>query len=71
MTRKALGRGLSALLSADNGAVSTEDGHEVEMDLIDPSPVQPRSRFDESRGKDAGERQSWRVSQRFPPSSAM
>jgi len=49
MTRKALGRGLSALLSADNGAVSTEDGHEVEMDLIDPSPVQPRSRFDESK----------------------
>src|SRR6185295_14621706 len=46
MTRKALGRGLSALLSADQAAVS-EESSEIQVDLIDPSPVQPRSYFDD------------------------
>lgn len=46
MTRKALGRGLSALLSADQSA-PPEDSSEIRIDLIDPSPVQPRSHFDE------------------------
>ena len=46
MTRKALGRGLSALLSADQSAVA-EDSSEIAIELIDPSPVQPRSRFDD------------------------
>jgi ParB family chromosome partitioning protein len=46
MTRKPLGRGLSALLSADQGAVA-EDSSEIGIDLIDPSPVQPRSHFDD------------------------
>jgi ParB family chromosome partitioning protein len=46
MTRKALGRGLSALLSADQ-TTTAEDSSEIAIDLIDPSPVQPRSHFDE------------------------
>ncbi len=46
MTRKALGRGLSALLSADQSAPA-EESADIAIDLIDPSPVQPRSRFDE------------------------
>jgi ParB family chromosome partitioning protein len=49
MTRKALGRGLSALLSAEDRPVSSENTYEVEIDLIEPSPMQPRSRFDEVR----------------------
>jgi len=46
MTRKALGRGLSALLSADNSA-GAENSSEIAIDLIDPSSVQPRTRFDD------------------------
>lgn len=46
MTRKALGRGLSALLSADQPVVA-EESSEIQIDLIDPSPVQPRSYFDD------------------------
>ena len=46
MTRKALGRGLSALLSAENSG-SVENSSEIAVDLIDPSSVQPRSRFDD------------------------
>src|SRR5215813_1571255 len=46
MTRKALGRGLSALLSADRPAVS-EETSTIRVELIDPSPVQPRSYFDD------------------------
>lgn len=49
MTRKALGRGLGALLSAEGTATATEDTNEVAIDLIDPSPLQPRSVFDESK----------------------
>src|SRR4051812_1738059 len=47
MTRKALGRGLSALLSADSAPTVQEESSEISIDLIDPSPVQPRSYFDE------------------------
>ena len=46
MTRKALGRGLSALLSADQ-TTAVENSSEIAIDLIDPSPVQPRSHFDD------------------------
>jgi ParB family chromosome partitioning protein len=46
MTRKALGRGLSALLSADQTAAA-EESSDIAIDLIDPSPVQPRSHFDD------------------------
>lgn len=47
MTRKALGRGLGALLSAEGTATATEDTNEVAIDLIDPSSLQPRSVFDD------------------------
>jgi ParB family transcriptional regulator, chromosome partitioning protein len=49
MTRKALGRGLSALLSAERTTIPSDASYEIEIDLIDPSPMQPRSRFDENR----------------------
>jgi ParB family chromosome partitioning protein len=49
MTRKALGRGLGALLSAEGTAPATEDASEIPIDLIDPSPLQPRSIFDEAK----------------------
>lgn len=47
MTRKALGRGLGALLSAEGTAAATEDPTEVPTDLIDPSLLQPRTVFDD------------------------
>jgi ParB family chromosome partitioning protein len=46
MTRKALGRGLSALLSADQSEAA-ESSSEIAINLIDPSPVQPRSHFND------------------------
>lgn len=49
MTRKALGRGLGALLSAEGTATATEDTSEIPVDLIDPSGLQPRSVFDEAK----------------------
>jgi ParB family chromosome partitioning protein len=49
MTRKALGRGLGALLSAEGAATAIEDTNEVPIDLIDPSTVQPRTIFDEAK----------------------
>jgi ParB family chromosome partitioning protein len=49
MTRKALGRGLGALLSAEGTASATEDTSEVPIELIDPSSLQPRSIFDEGK----------------------
>jgi len=49
MTRKPLGRGLSALLSAEGAAaVAAEETNEVPIDLIDPGFSQPRTFFDES-----------------------
>ena len=48
MTRKVLGRGLSALLSAEQRTLSADETLEIDIGLIDPSPVQPRARFDES-----------------------
>jgi len=49
MTRKALGRGLGALLSAEGTAAATEDASEVPIDLIDPSSLQPRTVFDDAK----------------------
>lgn len=56
MTRKALGRGLSALLpDSYNDAVPAielkpgEQLLEVDIDLIEPNPQQPRSRFTEEK----------------------
>ncbi|HEY0547224.1 MAG TPA: ParB/RepB/Spo0J family partition protein [Pyrinomonadaceae bacterium] len=49
MTRRVLGRGLSALLSDTAATTPNEDLLEVDIDLIDPSPAQPRTHFDEAR----------------------
>ena len=48
MTRKVLGRGLSALLS-ETTTNSSEELREVEIDLIEPNNLQPRTRFDEKQ----------------------
>ena len=49
MSRKPLGRGLSALLGGDDvpAAVKERGGsvNEIDIDLIDPNPDQPRTRF--------------------------
>lgn len=47
MTRKALGRGLSALLS--DSIAQGDELLEVDIDLIEPNPDQPRSRFDDAQ----------------------
>src|SRR6185295_5621350 len=49
MTRKALGRGLGALLSAEGTATARDESDEIPIDLIDPSSLQPRSIFDETK----------------------
>lgn len=46
MARQSLGRGLSALLGDDRP--SDVPANELDIDLIDPNPDQPRSRFAES-----------------------
>ena len=48
MTRRALGRGLSALLS-DKPETANEEMIEIDLDLIEPSNFQPRTNFDEER----------------------
>jgi ParB family chromosome partitioning protein len=48
MTRRALGRGLSALLS-DKPATASEEMVEIDLDLIEPNNFQPRTNFDEER----------------------
>ena len=50
MARQPLGRGLSALLGDENSAVApalTESTAEIDIDLIEPNPDQPRTRFAE------------------------
>lgn len=49
MTRRVLGRGLSALLSDTSTTTSNETLLEIDIDLIEPSPTQPRTHFDENR----------------------
>jgi ParB family chromosome partitioning protein len=51
MARKALGRGLGALLSAEGTATATAtaEANTIPIDLIDPSPLQPRGMFDEAK----------------------
>lgn len=51
MTRRVLGRGLSALLS-DSAATNSEELLEVDIDLIDPNSAQPRTNFNEERLND-------------------
>ena len=47
MSRKVLGRGLSALLGEETLNSSGEEFLEVELDLIEPNAEQPRTRFTE------------------------
>jgi ParB family chromosome partitioning protein len=48
MTRRVLGRGLSALLS-DRPAMSSEEMVEIDIDLIEPNSFQPRTSFNEEK----------------------
>lgn len=53
MNRKALGRGLSALLGEEStSSVGGEDFLELELDLIEPNAEQPRTRFAEENLED-------------------
>lgn len=47
MTRKVLGRGLSALLGEDTPKVNGEELLDIDLDLIEPNSEQPRTRFNE------------------------
>ncbi len=48
MNRKALGRGLGALLSSDSTIDLGTEQSEVDIESIVPGPMQPRTRFEES-----------------------
>lgn len=54
MAKKALGRGLEALISADlrESVAETERVKDLEIERIDPNPHQPRSSFDEAHLKE-------------------
>jgi ParB family chromosome partitioning protein len=53
MARQPLGRGLSALIGEPVAvATATESNSEIDIDLIDPNPQQPRTRFDQRDLKD-------------------
>ena len=47
MNRKALGRGLGALLSSDKTIDLGSEPTEVDVDAVVPGPMQPRTHFDE------------------------
>lgn len=47
MSRKALGRGLSALLGEVPESVAKEELLEIDLDLIEPNSEQPRTNFEE------------------------
>lgn len=48
MARQPLGRGLSALMGEERSMASDPSASEIDIDLIEPNPEQPRSRFDEA-----------------------
>lgn len=48
MNRKALGRGLSALLGEESVKKENEEFLDLDLDLIEPNSEQPRTRFTES-----------------------
>src|SRR5438309_11869902 len=60
MTRKPLGRGLSALIGTDSQQPDSEEVQEIEIELIRPSRDQPRTSFNESKLEELA--QSIRVS---------
>ena len=45
MARQSLGRGISALLGDDKPPVDIAATNEIDIDLIEPNPQQPRTRF--------------------------
>lgn len=47
MSRKALGRGINALLGEDSNRENREELLEIDLDLIEPNSEQPRKRFEE------------------------
>jgi len=47
MPRQTLGRGLSALLGEESSSPADANSFEIDIDLIDPNPEQPRTRFAE------------------------
>ncbi|HLR06788.1 MAG TPA: ParB/RepB/Spo0J family partition protein [Pyrinomonadaceae bacterium] len=49
MTKRPLGRGLSALLSTDSRPVDNEEVLDVQIDLIQPGHQQPRTTFDQAK----------------------
>src|SRR5256886_3840980 len=52
MTKKPLGRGLSALLSGNSPPADNEEIRDVEIDLIRPNQQQPRTSFQEEKLQD-------------------
>ena len=48
MARQSLGRGLSALMGEEKPAANEASTSEIDIDLIEPNPDQPRKRFAES-----------------------
>jgi len=52
MTKKPLGRGLSALLSVNSLPADNEEIREVEIDLVRPNQQQPRTSFPEEKLQD-------------------
>ena len=49
MTKRPLGRGLSALLSTDSRPVDNEEVLDVQIDLIQPGHQQPRTTFNQAK----------------------
>lgn len=49
MARQPLGRGLSALMGEEKAPVIEQGVREIDIDLIDPNPEQPRTRFAEEK----------------------
>lgn len=52
MNRKALGRGINALLGSEKGNSNNEELLEIDLDLIEPNSQQPRSKFTEENLED-------------------
>jgi ParB family chromosome partitioning protein len=52
MNRKALGRGINALLGSEKGNLNSEELMDIDLDLIEPNSEQPRSRFTEENLED-------------------
>ena len=48
MAKQALGRGLNALLGENTATRAESNPLELDMDLIEPNPEQPRTRFAEA-----------------------